>query len=167
MFERDAAGGFKPARRYPRLALATANTHDMASLAGFCQGRDLELRAQVGLASPSVSAAEAQESRDAEVSALVRRLAQAKLLPRAKVPVNPAELRGAVHAFLVGTPAALVGLALDDLTGEVEPVNIPGVEPDRYPCWTRKMRASLEQIPASADVHAALRGVSRPRTASN
>jgi len=167
MFERDASGGFKAASKYPRLSLATANTHDMASIAGFSQARDLALRAEVGLAAADYTPERARQQREAEIEALVKRLAQAKLLPRPKVPLNAADLRGAVHAFLSRTPAALVGLALDDLTGEVDPVNIPGVESDRYPCWTRKMRMSLEQIPASADVHAALRGVSRPPIASS
>jgi len=53
-----------------------------------------------------------------------------------------------------------VGLSLDDLTGEVEPVNLPGVAPDQWPSWTRRMTKSLEEMIESADVRRAL-GVER------
>src|SRR5207253_9907985 len=43
-FERDRRG-FKPAIDYPPLALATANTHDMATLAGWWNEPDIDLRA--------------------------------------------------------------------------------------------------------------------------
>src|SRR5205085_11104942 len=43
-FERDDDGAFLSPRRYPRGALATANTHDLAPLAGWWRGRAVELR---------------------------------------------------------------------------------------------------------------------------
>ena len=156
-FERDNRGGFKEAAQYEPLALATANTHDMATLAGFWEGRDVELRAKVGLIESETAAARARDERERDRGALLERLATDGVLPSPRAPGDPAALRGAIHDFLCRTPAALVGLALDDLAGEADAVNLPGVGPDRHPSWTRKMSLTIEEMRESEQVRAALR----------
>lgn len=154
-FERDTKGGFNPASTYPELALATADTHDMAPVTGFWNARDIELRRATGLIEDT-EAAHALARRDEERAALLERLAEEKVLP-SDVPHTPAQLRGAVHAFMCRTPARLVGLSLDDLAGETEPVNIPGVGQAQFHSWTRKMTEPVEVIVASDDTVTALR----------
>jgi len=166
LFERDRRGGFKPARSYPALALATANTHDLPTITGFWDERDIELRAAVGLLEGKDAVDRARVVRNDERTALVDRLAAERILPKPVAPQSPAELRGAVHAFLCRTPSRLVGLALDDLAGELEPVNVPGVGQEKHASWTRKMRQPLEIIMASEDVRAALRCEGRERGAA-
>ena len=163
-FEREYSGEYKPSSSYPPLALATADTHDMVALAGFWNGRDIEVRRAVGLITSDEDATRAHDERANERAALLRRLADEHVLAEPRAPRTAAELRGAVHAFLCRTPSQLVGLALDDLSGEVEPVNVPGVGPDKYPSWTRKMRETLETIMVSDDVRAALRCDGRGRS---
>jgi 4-alpha-glucanotransferase len=160
-FERGDAGAFLPADRYGADALATANTHDMATLAGFWEGHDIELRAQVGLLEPdAVDAARTERARDKRQ--LLRRLAEARVLPSgvdpnaADLQIASADLRGAVHDFLALTPSVLVGVALDDVAGERDPVNVPGVGGDRHPSWTRRMTKSLEELRTDADTEVAL-----------
>jgi 4-alpha-glucanotransferase len=108
----------------------------------------------------------ARGERDAQREALLRRLKKEKLLPTARMPKSPVEFRAAVHAFVCRTPSQLAGLALDDLAGEVEQVNVPGVGQERFPCWTRKMRDTLETLMLSSEVRTALRcdGRVRPTT---
>lgn len=154
-FEREGRGGFKPSRRYAPLSLATANTHDMASLAAFWTGQDLEIRERVGLAD-AAETKKAKREREQHKAMLVKRLVAEGLLDDEEEP-DPAELRGAVHAFLARSPAALIGLSLDDLAGEVDPVNVPGVGPDEYPSWTRRMHLALEELPFDESVASALR----------
>ncbi len=164
LFEREPDGAFKSERAYPRLALATADTHDMPPLAGYWQGRDIDVRTNVGLVNDDDEVERARAARDAEYALLLRRLIESHILPNDHAVRSPAELRAAVHAFLCRTPSQLVGIALDDLAGEAEPVNVPGVGPDKHPSWTRKMRHTLETLFVSSDVHTALRCDGRIRS---
>ncbi len=155
-FEREG-DAFRAAAEYEPMALATANTHDMPSLAGFWAGRDVDLKREVGLIGGDQAAEEQRRARVAERHAILERLAADGVLPAAEEPASPAELRGAVHDFLCRTPSALVGFSLDDLVGEAEPVNLPGVPPDQFSSWTRKLATPIEALAADPDVRAALR----------
>jgi 4-alpha-glucanotransferase len=150
-------GRFRPAAEYEPAALATANTHDMPPLAGFWSGRDIELRHQAGELEGDGAVERAKEEREEVKHAMLARLAADGVLPSAEEPANGAELRGAIHEFLCRTPARMVGLNLDDLVGETEPVNLPGLSFDRYPSWTRKLATPVEALDRDPDVRAALR----------
>jgi 4-alpha-glucanotransferase len=157
-------GRFRAASDYEPASLATANTHDMAPLAGFWSGRDIELRRQAGELENDEAVERARAAREEVKRAMLERLAADGVLRNAE-PASGAELRGAVHDFLCRTPAAMVGLNLDDLVGEAEPVNLPGVPSDRYPSWTRKLALPVESLATDPDVRAALRCRERTRPA--
>ena len=154
-FEHTTDDTFLPAASYAQQSLATANTHDMAPLAGYWTGRELTLRAQAGY-SDAEQEREALAERARTVHRLRERLAADGLLPSADAAVTEVELRGAVHAFLRRTPAMLVGISLDDLSGESEPVNMPGLRPEEFPSWTRKMRRTIDELRRDPDVPIAL-----------
>jgi 4-alpha-glucanotransferase len=148
VFERDFfTGRFRPAREYPRMTLATVNTHDLPPLVGWMEGRDIMLRAELGdLADPEQAAA-MREGRRQDRVALVDSLVEEGLLPEsARDDLTSDALIAAAHTFIRRTPAALVGLSLDDLAFEQTPVNIPGVWQDKYPSWSRRMRRDLEEL---------------------
>lgn len=151
-FEREWNGAYKPADSYPELALATANTHDMATIAGFWAGRDIDVRREVGLIAHDDEYARAQNDRATDRRELLLRLANEQILSEPVEPATTAELRDAIHAFLSRTPSMLIGLSLDDLAGETESVNVPGVGLDKYPSWSRKMGKRLEAIIAEEAV---------------
>jgi len=156
-FERDAAGEFRPPSAYSRRALVTVNTHDHAPLAGWWRDRDIEARYGAGDLDET-ERSRALELRAAERASLRRRLAAANILPQGANPDAP-DLCAAVHAFLSCSPAPLLGVALDDLAGETEPVNLPGVTADRFPSWTRRTRLTVEKLADDAAVDHALQGV--------
>lgn len=165
LFERARNGVFRHAGAYEPLSLATANTHDLPPLAGFWSGRDIALRAAYGLIPDRRALRQARDARARTKRALLRRLVADGALRAAQPAPTAAELCAAVHRFLCSTPAALVGLSLDDLTGESEPVNLPGVTLDRHPSWTRRMRVPLEALDRTPAVRAALvceRGAGAP-----
>ena len=161
-FERDG-DRFRAAAEYEPASLATANTHDLPPIAGFWSGRDIELRRAAGAIDSDEAAEWERGIRAATRAAMLERLAADGALPSAAEPASGAELRGAVHAFLCGTPAAMVGLSLDDLVGETDPVNLPGVTPDRHSSWTRRLAVPVEDLAARPDVRTALRCGRRAR----
>lgn len=163
IFERDRDGRFLSPTTYPPLSLATANTHDMSPLAGYWDGRDIDTRVDVGLLS-SDEAERAREARERERIALLERLAEDDVLPYPIAPASPADLRAAVHELLCRSPAQLVGFALDDIAGELDAVNVPGVGPETHASWMRKMRQPLEVIMVSDDARALLHCYGRQRS---
>jgi 4-alpha-glucanotransferase len=144
LFERDAAGEFKPPSAYPEASLAVASTHDLPTLAGWWAGRDILLRAEHG-----------QLARDADVDAQIAEriddrgrmlgaLARAGLLPdgmpldpRAAPELTPS-LAAALQIFLARTPAALFIVQAEDVFGMLEQANLPGTT-TAHPNWRRKL----------------------------
>jgi 4-alpha-glucanotransferase len=161
-FEREN-GRFRPASEYEPASLATINTHDNPPLAGFWSGRDIELRWESGELESGETLEQARQEREKTKRAILERLAADGVLPSADEPARGAELRAAVHEFLCRTPAAMVGFNLDDLVGETTPVNLPGITPDRYPSWTRKLEIPVERLGNDSEVRAALRCRHRAR----
>jgi 4-alpha-glucanotransferase len=156
-FEREPAGEFRPPSAYSRRALVTVNTHDHAPLAGWWTGREIETRYAAGDIDDAARDV-AHDRRAAERDSLRRRLSAARILPRSR-EIDPAGLCAAVHAWLGRTRAPLLGVSLDDLAGETEPVNMPGLTAERFSSWTRRMRMPLEDMPADPAVNRALQGV--------
>jgi 4-alpha-glucanotransferase len=133
------------------------NTHDLPPLMGWFQERDLAIRTEVGDLANLDLAAAMRHGRASDRAALVEALIEAGLLPPdAREHVTPDALIAAVHTFIRRTPAALVGLSLDDLAHESTPVNIPGVWQDRYPSWSRRMRETIESLIGDARTEQAL-----------
>jgi 4-alpha-glucanotransferase len=160
-FEVDGRGEYLPSRRYLPRALVSANTHDMAPLAGFWQGRDLKLRRRVGWIATDDALVAPQRERAVTREALTRRLRREGVLRidgslRGDGVPSPTVLSGAVHSFLARTPARLVGVSLDDLAAEADPVNLPGVGLDVFPSWSRKMTRPLDELVGDPEVAQAL-----------
>jgi len=153
-FERERTG-FRRASQIPARALASANTHDLAPLAGWLSGRDLELRHGLGELADAADYARARAERAAERAAWLERLRAEGLFPVGDEP-TPADWCRATSAFLAKTPARLVAVSLDDLAGEIEPLHLPGIGSERHPGWCRRMGRALEELADSAPLRAGL-----------
>jgi 4-alpha-glucanotransferase len=162
-FEQDQQGAFRPAARYSSRAIATANTHDQVPLAGYWTGGDLDLR-QRACTYSSREAYELDKAKRARaVSLLHRRLRSEDCLPT-NGHADSVQLSRGVYTFLAKTPAPLIGVSLDDLACEVDPVNLPGVGADRFPSWTRRMHVTLENLMQDAAVAETLHEVRKVRS---
>lgn len=144
-FEREGEA-FRPSAAYSARALVTPNTHDLAPVAGWIEGRDLALRRRAGQLPSEDAFAEAAARRSADRAALLARLRAEALLPADDREPDAAAWIAAVHAFACRTPAPLAGLSLDDIAGEKEPVNLPGLSLEAYPSWQRRMAAPLAPL---------------------
>jgi 4-alpha-glucanotransferase len=158
-FEKDGRGRYRSPRRYSRRALVTANTHDHPPLAGFWEGRDLQLRDRAGSLGEGRTLSDAMGERQDERRALIARLEREGCLHTPISSSSYPQLCKGVYEMLTHTPAPLVGVWLDDLAGETDPVNLPGVELDRYPGWSRRLRRTIEELRKEASVTEALAGL--------
>jgi 4-alpha-glucanotransferase len=163
-FERTEGGGFVRASEYSNRSLLVADTHDQASLAGWWTGRDIEIRKRVGMIASEEGMAAELSVRLRERELLLRRLASDGVLANGPAPPDAGELAAAVYRYLAGAASPLLAVSLDDLAGEAEPVNVPGVPVEVYPSWSRRMRADLSELTASTTVRNVLAGLAQRST---
>jgi 4-alpha-glucanotransferase len=149
-FERNPDGGFKAPEDYPRQAVAAVTTHDLPTLAGYWQGRDLEIKRTLRLY-PSADLAEADAaSRQQDRERLVAALTQRELLPAASggefsSPSGPEDLKMAVIEYLAASQAALLELRLEEVFNVGEQQNLPGTRREHHN-WNYKLPLSLEEM---------------------
>ena len=129
LFEREWDGSFRQPSRYPMNALATFNTHDLPTYRGWISGHDLRVKRGIGL-DPGESDEERERSRAAWRAA-----------------VDPGSDDAFEHAaeFLAATPTRLVSLALEDILGVEDQINIPGTVTE-HPNWRRRLPVAIENL---------------------
>ena len=72
--------------------------------------------------------------------------------------LDAGDLLTAAHGFVAKSPSALMLVQADDLTGETEPLNVPGTDEER-PNWRRRLSVDVDSIaplPAAQSVIAAI-----------
>ncbi|HYV63232.1 MAG TPA: 4-alpha-glucanotransferase, partial [Bryobacteraceae bacterium] len=122
-------------------------THDLPTLAGFVEGRDIEARRAAGLVDQA-----GYETQWAARREELGRLEDA--LQRAGCAHDPL-------SFVLATPCALAIVNQEDLTGETEQQNLPA-STWQHPNWRRKMRMAVEEMgPVAEDLRRRLEGAVR------
>jgi 4-alpha-glucanotransferase len=144
-FEQDAEGNFLAPAAYPSLALAVVGNHDLPTLRGWWECRDIALKQHLGLYPAQGEEERQRAARRQEKQALLAALRSAGLLPDDDgEPDNPTLSRTA-HAYLAQTSSAIVMVQIDDLTDEGDPVNVPATS-DEHPNWRRRLSMTLDDI---------------------
>ncbi|WP_396022711.1 4-alpha-glucanotransferase [Cupriavidus laharis] len=135
---------FLPAENWPRHAVATTSTHDLPTVAGWWQGRDLAWRERLGLLAHTESPQGVRDARVRERTALWQALCDAGLaggdMPEPQHP--PLD---AVLAWLGRTRTPLRLLPMEDLLGMAEQANLPGTT-SGHPNWQRRLDADVRRL---------------------
>jgi 4-alpha-glucanotransferase len=128
LFERDGSGAFQPPERYREFAIATLNTHDLATFAGWIGGHDLAVKHAIGV-DPGETADDRENSRNALKAAL----------GKGQPSFDD------IAEFLAGTPTRLVSISMEDVLGVEDQPNVPGTI-DEHPNWRRRCPKPLEEL---------------------
>lgn len=151
----------------PAESIASLNTHDTPTFAGWWRGADIDDRRDLGLITAAQETTERLE-REASRAAL---LAFANTFDLGAAPGTAAALTDVERAMVVSTtelargPAEVVLVALDDLALEPFPHNVPGTTTQR-PNWQRRVDRwadALEPDRASPAAAATIAAVSKAR----
>ena len=161
-FER-AGLDFLPPPDYPPLSVASATTHDLATLAGWWQGADLAERLMLGLFTLEAAQraiAERREEKRVLVEAL-RRAGEIVGSPDFEAPMTDA-LAAAIHGFLGSSGSVFASVQVDDLAGETIATNLPGTDRER-PNWRHRLEGDVETLIAGARAHAIIAALAKGR----
>jgi 4-alpha-glucanotransferase len=140
--------------------VASLNTHDTPTFAGFWQGKDVEDRLALGLLSPA-EAQIVQLDRASIREALITFLRSRGWL--AGESPDPAAILRAWLSQLASGDAYLLLLNLEDLWLEPLPQNVPGTWEER-PNWKRKAQFSLAEIRKMNSVAVILKAIDEIRS---
>ena len=159
-FEQDDEK-FRPPRDWSPQAAAMTSTHDLATVAGWWRGQDIDWRARIGLV-PDVLAAHQERARDR--AALWQAFRDSGAVePDAVVPEATGPFATAACAHVASTACALALLPLEDVLGRVEQPNLPGTL-DEHPNWRRRLDGPAESLLDPPEVAARIAAIAAART---
>lgn len=157
-FERNPDGSFKSPDTYPKQALATVSTHDLAPFRGFWNERDLGWRCKLGLYPDEAAKNRDKWDRGVDRWWLFQALNSQGLRP-ARYPNDEGsqpwsrELAEAVHRYLARTPSQIAMLQIEDALSEEEQPNLPGTV-DEHPNWRRRLPVKVETVASDEGIAA-------------
>lgn len=174
MTEGESAASFAPERPHieapPAGSVASLNTHDMPTFAGYWHGRDIDDFRELGL----LDEAEAERQhagRRRTCQRTVDRLIEYGFLAPGEGHDKPAaapELSAIARAlleYLAASQAEMMLVTLEDLWLAPLSHNVPGTTHER-PNWRRRMHQTLADITGDATIAATLRAIAERRAGS-
>lgn len=143
----------------PEASVASVNTHDMPTFAGFWESRDLDDLRRLGHMDEETHSRE-KALREARKRALIAFLEDDGTLT-ADDP-GPGEVFRATLRWLADSPASELIVNVEDLWLEPEPQNVPGTGRER-PNWRRRLPCPLDRLDTLGPVTETLAEIDRRR----
>ena len=139
--------GFQLPEEYPEQAITVISTHDVAPLAGYWTGKDLDTMFKLGTLPDAAAFQTALDEREHDKADLLDKLKYTGCLGAdVQMPAKADEtLLAALHKYGALSRSKLYAVQLENLLGVIDNLNVPGV-PDGYPNWAQKMPVSLEDF---------------------
>lgn len=139
--------GFQLPEEYPEQAITVISTHDVAPLAGYWIGKDLDTMFKLGTLPDAAAFQTALDEREHDKADLLDKLKYTGCLGAdVQMPAKADEtLLAALHKYGALSRSKLYAVQLENLLGVIDNLNVPGVT-DGYPNWAQKMPVSLEDF---------------------
>ncbi|MEO0812252.1 MAG: 4-alpha-glucanotransferase, partial [Myxococcota bacterium] len=126
-----------------------ASTHDLPTLKGFWEGRDLEIRDELELWPETKIREEFFQARTEQRQGLLDALCAEGVWngekSAEKLGTLPQELADAMLVYIARGKNELMAVQLEDVMGQREQVNLPGTVSE-HPNWNRKLPKSFESL---------------------
>ncbi|HSC17742.1 MAG TPA: 4-alpha-glucanotransferase [Rhizomicrobium sp.] len=161
-FEREHNGRFVAPACWEANSVGLTTTHDLHTVAGWWQGRDLDWSAKLQRKTRLGSIAAEQSEREKDRSLLWSAFQEAGCARGSEPPEaeTDAVIEGALE-YVGKTPCQLAIAAAEDIAGTAEQPNLPGTT-DEHPNWRRRLPGNLLDNPAGR--HRVARFVSARKT---
>jgi 4-alpha-glucanotransferase len=138
-FEQEQDGHFRAPRHWPRNATAMTTTHDLPTVAGWWQGRDITWRAELDRFPDAATAKREEARRGEERTALWTAFLESGAATGDQPGIeDTAAVVDAALAHVGGAGCALAILPLEDALGLEEQPNLPGTV-EEHPNWRRRL----------------------------
>ena len=139
--------GFQLPEEYPEQAITVISTHDVAPLAGYWTGKDLDTMFKLGTLPDAAAFQAALDEREHDKADLLDKLKETGCLGAdVQMPAKADEtLLAALHKYGALSRSKLYAVQLENLLGVIDNLNVPGVT-EGYPNWAQKMPVSLEDF---------------------
>ena len=148
--EEEDSGPFTAPAEWSRDAAAMTTTHDLPTLAGWWQGRDIDWRVTLG--GEAVDEAAQRQGREEDREALWSVMVEAGSADGAAPAASqPDPFVDAGLRFVAETASQLALIPLEDLAGLVEQPNLPGTI-DEHPNWRRRLPIPADELFATPTV---------------
>jgi len=150
-FQKNHDGSFKSPDQYEPDSLLTVSTHDLPTLKGFWNFRDIEIRTLLDLFPNDEIRRKQIETRENDrkalsyllmINGLITEHQAIDILSKKDIDINFLRL---IYFCLAKSKSFILMLQLEDIMLESEQINLPGTV-KTYPNWSRKYTKRIEDL---------------------